>query len=70
MVKKMNNKNEVTMLWGEEACHVQKGEIGYSEITYSFKSKEELEAFMFGINETCGWLECDTKKYIVNGKEL
>ena len=36
----MPNKNEVTMLWGEEASHEQKGEIGYSEITYSFKSKE------------------------------
>ena len=66
----MPNKNEVTMLWGEEACHEQKGENGYSEITYSFKSKKELEAFLYGVDETCGWLEYDTKKYIVNGKEL
>jgi len=68
--KKMSNKNEVTMLWGQEACDAEKGDIGYTEITYSFKSQKELEAFMYGIDETCGWLYCGTKKYIVNGKEL
>ena len=31
---------------------------------------KELEAFLYGVDETCGWLEYDTKKYIVNGKEL
>lgn len=66
----MSNKNEVTMLWGEEACHEQKGEIGYTEKKYSFKSKKELEAFLHGVDETCGWLESDTKKIIINGREL
>jgi len=49
------------MLWGEEACHVGKGEIGYTEKRYSFKSEEELEAFLLGINEANGWFEYEIK---------
>lgn len=56
-----DNEFGISMLWGEEACHAGKGEKGYTEKRYSFKSEEELEAFLLGINEANGWFEYEIK---------
>jgi hypothetical protein len=44
---------KTTILWGETP------EDGQKAITYTFKTKAELEAFKFGVSEMDGWLGWD-----------
>lgn len=46
----MNGEYKVTILWGQIPEDNK-------PITYSFDTEKELNAFMYGVDETVGWLD-------------
>ena len=50
-----NKQHEVFIVWGESNTIAENGEDTIS--SYSFRTKVELDAFLYGIDEASGWLE-------------
>jgi hypothetical protein len=63
-------KHSIKIIFGKEQVNkflsdvpLTKEEKSINEKEYHFKTQLELDAFLKGVNETVGWLEC----YIVEG---
>ncbi len=63
-------KHKVKIIFGKEQVNKFLSDVPFSidektinEKEFSFETKSELDAFIKGVNETIGWLEC----YIVEG---
>lgn len=46
-------KFRVKILWGQEH------EPGDHALSYEFDSERELDAFLYGVDEAVGWLDCE-----------
>ena len=63
-------KHSIKIIYGKEqvnkflsAVPFSEEEKSINEKEYHFETQSELDAFLKGVNETVGWLEC----YIVEG---
>jgi len=43
-------KHKISIVWGEDPSNSN-----YTLQKYSFKTKDELDAFMYGVDESNGW---------------
>jgi hypothetical protein len=64
----MDKNYKVSILWGSSP------EPGDRTITYAYETAAELEAFIDGVDEACGWMDWDDtypEGYVVpaEGKE-
>jgi len=49
---------KVRIIWGTEAVRkIEKTIKGYTDKIYTFKTENELNAFLKGVDESNGWLE-------------
>tara|TARA_R100000734_G_C3204362_1_gene21976 strand:- start:1 stop:204 length:204 start_codon:yes stop_codon:yes gene_type:complete len=52
---------KIRIIWGTEAVRKTEKPIkGYTDKTYTFKTDDELNAFLEGVSEGNGWLEYQT----------